>query len=384
MRNVRVVYWNNIPAPYNVARFNALARRGNLDFEAWFNERQPSERSWDVEESTWEFRYRYLPSVGLHGRGMNLPWPLIGSNPPDLLVSLYGEPGFLLGWSIARRRGIRTAFWSEVTFDRWVQRRRWKEAIKRYIFPRADGIITVDADGRDFARRYGAREDRIFFAPHAIDAQHFIDGREAGLAERERMRRELGIRGLTFINVGRWWWGKGLDHLLDAFAVLQRRLEGEVSLLLVGDGPEERRLRQRCAEEGLRNVVLLGFQQQSELPRYYTMADVFVFPTLGDPYGMVINEAMACSLPIITTTAAGEAGYRVEDGVNGFYVPPANSAALLDRMEALARDPALRQQMGEASLARIRHEAPECWAIDFERSVDAILSRPPVAADERA
>ena len=77
-----------------------------------------------------------------------------------------------------------------------------------------------------------------------------------------------------------------------------------------------------CAERGIRNVIFAGFFQKAELPRLYAAADVFVFPTLGDPYGLVVDEAMACSLPIISTSAAGEIRDRVESGVNGFVVPP--------------------------------------------------------------
>lgn len=67
MQNLRVVYWNNIPAPYMVERFNAPSDRGNLDFEAWFNDVTHPERSWDVELSTWRFRYRFMPTVKIGG-----------------------------------------------------------------------------------------------------------------------------------------------------------------------------------------------------------------------------------------------------------------------------------------------------------------------------
>jgi glycosyltransferase involved in cell wall biosynthesis len=375
VKRPHVIYWNNIPAPYNVERFNAVAARGHLNFEVWFNERTHAERSWDVAESDWQFRSRYLPAVTVAGQRLSLPSPLFGRELPDLLVSLYAEPSFLFGWVLARQRGVRTAFWSEVTFDRWVVRRRLKEALKRQIFPRVDGIITVGRDGRRFARRYGAPDARIHYAAHVVDVDHFAKGWAAALPERDRVRDQLGLRGVTFINVGRLWWGKGLDTLIDAFGTLQRRLEGEISLLLVGDGPEEAHLRQRCLAEGLRNVIFVGFKQKPDLPTYYTAADIFIFPTLGDPYGLVVDEAMACSLPVISSSAAGEIADRVEDGVNGFIVPPGNGAALLDRMERLAHESELRARMGEASRRKIEGHTPERWAEDFEYAVAQILCR---------
>jgi glycosyltransferase involved in cell wall biosynthesis len=374
----RVVYWNNIPSPYVVERFNAVAHRGNLDFQAWFNARLEPGRCWAVDEATWKFPYHYLRSVAVDGRRLSVPTPLLRRDLPDLLVSLYAEPSFLLGWALARRRGVRTAFWCQVTFDRWVRRRPWKEQVKRFIFSRVDATVGSGEQSRAFAMRYGVPSERALLLPHAIDVGHFVAGREKAMPGRDQARAELGLRGTVFVYAGRLWRGKGLEHLLDAFSALQRRTEGEVSLLLVGDGPEEPHLRARTQAEGLRNVVFVGFVQKPELPRYYNMADVFVFPTLGDPYGLVVDEAMACSLPVLSTSAAGEIGDRIEDGVNGYVIPPENSAALLDRMELLARDSDLRGRMGQASARKIAGHTPERWAEDFERAVEVILAGPRV------
>lgn len=372
MKPPRIVYWNNIPSPYMVERFNALADRGAFEFEAWFNDRIEPGRSWDVDESTWRFRYRYLPSTQIGRHRLRWPWPLLGRRP-DVLVSLYAEPVFLFGWMLAKLRGIKTGFWVEVTFDRWLKRRAWKDAIKRLVFPRVDVVVTVGADGERFARRYGCPPGRIMFAPHVIDVRHY-----AGLAKLARPQRgpdrAAGLHGTTYIFVGRLWWGKGLNYLLDAYALVQKHSPESTSLLLVGDGPDEAKLRRQCTEQGIAQVVFAGFKQKSELPRWYAMADVFIFPTLGDPYGLVVDEAMACSLPVISTSAAGEIRDRIEEGVNGYIVPPEDSAALAERMLKLAGDPALRQRMGEQSYEKIKDHTPERWAKDFECIVQRLLA----------
>jgi glycosyltransferase involved in cell wall biosynthesis len=373
----RVVYWNNIPAPYMVDRFNAVARRGNLEFEAWFSARSERDRSWDVDEPSWHFPYRYLPSVDRGMSALAFPTPLLRGRAPDVFVSLYAGAGFLAGSALARLRGARTAFWVEVTYDAWVQRRRWKEALKSRVLPRADGILTAGDDGRSFARRYGARDDRIHHVPHVIDFDGFSRGARLTPPERDLLRSELGVSGVTFAYVGRLWRGKGLTYLLDAFGELQQRNVGDVSLLLVGDGRDEDLLRAKTRANGLENVIFCGFQPGDVLPRLYAACDVFVFPTLGDPFGMVVLEAMACGLPVIATTASGEIADRVMEGVNGLLVPPANSTQLLDRMTLLARDADLRRRMGRASVKRVAGQAPELWAVAFEQAVDEILSMPP-------
>jgi len=368
-----IVYWNNIPAPYMVERFNALSERGNLDFEAWFNERREPDRSWEVDETTWRFSYRYLPVLRFAGKSLRFPLPILERKRPDVLVSLYAEPVFLLGWTIARLRGSKTVFRTLVTFDRWVKRSEWKEFLKRFIFNRVDGIETLGADGRDFAMKYGASGDKIFFTTHSIDVEHYKKGRKKALLEREEIRKALGLRGVTFIYVGRLWWGKGVFYLLDAFLELQSRISNEISLLIVGDGLDEGFLKERCRNEGICNVVFAGFKQKTELPNYYAASDVFVFPTLGDPYGLVVDEAMACSLPVVTTSAAGEIRDRVEDGVNGYIVPPGDSKALAKCMEMLAYNAELRRLMGKISAKKIVSHTPDRWAEDFERAVEKVM-----------
>jgi glycosyltransferase involved in cell wall biosynthesis len=372
----RVVYWNNIPAPYMVERFNALVKRRNLDFEAWFSARTESDRSWKVDESQWQFSYRYLPAVELGPSALAFPGPLLRGRAPDVLVSLYAGADFVAGSTLARRRGARIAFWVEVTYDAWVKRRRWKEAVKARILPAADGILTAGDDGRSFARRYGVSDDRIHHVPHVVDFERLARGARLAPGERDRLRAELGVRGVTFVYVGRLWAGKGLTYLLEAFGGLQQRDVGEVSLLLVGDGRDEDELRARARAQGLRNVVFCGFQGDDVLPRLYAASDVFVFPTLGDPFGMVVLEAMACGLPVVATTAAGEISDRVAEGVNGFVVAPGSSDRLLERMTVLARDEGLREAMGTASVRKVTRQSPDAWAEAFERALGKILAMP--------
>lgn len=367
-----VVYWNNIPSPYMVERFNALADRDVFDFEAWFNDRIEPDRSWDVEEASWRFRHRYLPTTRIFDRTFHWPLPLLGRRP-DVLVSLYAEPAFIAGWTLAKLRGTKTGFRVLMTHDRWISRHPAKEALKRFLFRQVDAIETPGEDGKQFTMRYGTSSERIFFATHTVDIPHLQIGTAAARLQRNALREELGLKGTTFIYVGRLWWGKGINYLLDAFESVQRQSLDEVSLLLVGDGPEEARLRRICTERGIRNVVFAGFRQKPELPSFYAAADVFVFPTLGDPYGLVVDEAMACALPVISTSAAGEIRDRIEEGVNGYIVPPEDSATLVERMLQLVRNSDLRARMGEISAEKIQGHTPEKWAENFEHIVQFLV-----------
>src|SRR5262245_46619050 len=105
-----VVYWNNSSTPYVIGRFNALARRGNINFEVWFNERCEVNRSWKVNEAEWRFRARYIPEYLMFGQRLRLPIAELREMQPRLLVSLYSSASFILGSFAARALGVRTAF----------------------------------------------------------------------------------------------------------------------------------------------------------------------------------------------------------------------------------------------------------------------------------
>jgi glycosyltransferase involved in cell wall biosynthesis len=257
--------------------------------------------------------------------------------------------------------------------DRWVKRTWLKNSIKKLVFSRVDATLGHGEESRQFAMKSGVPPHKALKLPHVINVDHYANGATVARLDRQAFRSTHRLRGTTYIYVGRLWWGKGLNYLLEAFEQVQIRTKGEVSLLLVGDGPEEEALKRYVQATGIRNVTFAGFRQKCEVPIYYAASDVFVFPTLGDPYGLVVDEAMACSLPVISTTAAGEIGDRVVDGETGFLVPPANSEALGQSMLRLAHDPELRARMGRSSFAKMRDRKPEQWAVDFERVVHRIL-----------
>jgi glycosyltransferase involved in cell wall biosynthesis len=375
----KVVYWNNLPAPYMVDRFNALARRGQISFEVWFNDRTAQDRSWHVDENSWQFSYKYVPTLMMLGLGLHNALWMILTRRPKVLVSLYSKPSFMMGWMLARMFGIKTVFRVLATNDRWVKRHWLKERIKRYLFKRVDAIETPGEDGAKFAMSYGADSTKIYFATHTVDMEHLARECTCYRDIKPALRREYGLVGTVYLYVGRLWSGKGIKFLIEAFAKVQKNSKCDVSLLLIGDGEDEGVLRKYVDENGIGNVVFGGYKQKGELPRYYALADVFVFPTLGDPYGVVVDEAMACSLPIISTDAAGEVRARVKDGENGFVVKAEDSDSLASSMLRLSDDEGLRKRMGAISQGIVAKNTPEQWAKDFEVMIYSMLNEKPVS-----
>ncbi|HKO24512.1 MAG TPA: glycosyltransferase family 4 protein [Chloroflexota bacterium] len=373
-RKPRVVYWQNIPSPYVVGRFNALVDRGNLDFEAWFNAEREPDRSWEVNPAEWRFRARFIPARRLLGRRLHLPLVELQQTRPDVLISLYDRPSFALGSLVARSSATRTAFRVLPNYDSWSRRSCWKELAKHVLFRAVDGAKVPGPDGAHLARTYGLPRSRIATVTQSIDVAHYGWARDIDPSLRRQKRAQLGLQGCVFMYVGRLWAGKGLDDLFAAYRSVREQAP-DISLLLVGDGVDEDRY--RALARDLPGIRFTGFVQPRNLPEYYALGDVMVFPTLGDPHGLVLSEALAAGLPVICTEAAGDVRSRLPDGRAGYVVPPADAATLADRMLRLATDPALRMRLAVEAPRLVDVQVHDRWASDFEAFVGHLVALVP-------
>jgi len=144
---------------------------------------------------------------------------------------------------------------------------------------------------------------------------------------------------------------KGVHHLLGAFLRVLARFP-LARLLIVGDGEEGQDLQTSARRLGLGpRVAFLGSLPHEDVIRCMRAADVFVLPSLVESFGIVLLEAMGCGLPVVASRVMG-IPYLVEDGLNGFLVPPTDEEALADRITALLSDPDLRARMGEQNRSK--------------------------------
>jgi glycosyltransferase involved in cell wall biosynthesis len=363
----RVVYWNNQPSPYFVRRMNALEERGNLEIAAWFSELREPDRDWSVDPQRWRFPARILAPGP---RRVTDAIGLLRCRRPDLFVSLYGDHAFASAVLAAKVQRIPVVIQAMRTFSSWRRRSILREAAKHALFRIADGVQACGPDSRAYAEEYGAPASRVFEIREEIDLPFWTQPAAAKEFDRRARRGANGLSGCVFLYVGRLWRGKGIDCLLDAYAAL--RADGvDCSLVLVGAGADEDRIRRRAAK--LDRVAFPGFVEGEELRAWYSAADAFVFPTLGDPYGHVVQEAMASAIPVVTTTTAGDIADRVVEGQTGYLVTPDDPPSLARRMRLLAEDPELRARLGASGRERIKDWSTDRWARRFEDMIFAVL-----------
>ena len=370
-----VAFWTSLPAPYMVDRFNAVADLGELNFEAWFLGRIAPWRKWTLDESEWRFAYRYFPAKYWRDYWWGWPGFMLRPGVPDVIVQLWHDPMFVLGAAMARMRGRSVGLYVEGPPDGWRKRTSLKQFVKSQVIKRADFILCPGEDTRKFVGQFRGDDSRIFCAPHpfAFDHYHGISTR-ARKEERQALREEFKLKGITFVYVGGLWARKGVDYLLRAFDAVRK--EKECSLLIIGDGYLQQQLRDSVKQAGTPDVIFAGFIQKDRLPAVLAAADVFVFPTLGDTNGYVVEEAMACELPVISTDAAGEIRVRIKEGVTGFVVPSRSSEALAEKMRMFARGEADAASMGEAATRSVAFKTPEWWAREFTKFIQTVSCDP--------
>lgn len=160
-------------------------------------------------------------------------------------------------------------------------------------------------------------------------------------------------KGTEIIFVGRLTAIKGLRVLLEAFAEA-RTTRPNLRLTLVGDGDDRSHLERLAAPLG-DAVRFAGFLSQGEVAQALATSDVLVLPSFAEGLPVVLMEALASARPVIATQVAG-VGELVEDGINGFLVPPGDTSALAERIGRIADHPDLRAQMGMAGREKVKAE----------------------------
>jgi colanic acid/amylovoran biosynthesis glycosyltransferase len=155
--------------------------------------------------------------------------------------------------------------------------------------------------------------------------------------------------------VGRLAANKGLPILLQSLASLQSS-HPEITLTVVGDGEDRSFLEQMSLQLGLQERVnFVGYKSQTEVRQYLQQSEVFVLPSFAEGIPVVLMEAMAAGVPVVATQIAG-ISELVEDGINGYLVPPGDSISLTKRIESLLGDGELRSRLGASGRLKVERE----------------------------
>jgi glycosyltransferase involved in cell wall biosynthesis len=335
--------------------------------------------SWDVpllEGYPWTSVRNHAMRPGLgHFFGLFNPglWKLIRNGHFDaVLISGYFYASAWISIAAAKWYGIPLLFITDShSLHSWEAQSKWtlriKKILVRKIFSLGKALLALSSGGVEHLRTLGYSSDRIVLAPYVVDNAWWSE--HAAKINRDAVRASWGIPahgGVALFCAKLQPW-KGPMDLLEAFA---RANVPHSYLAFAGDGPERSNLEGRATELGLaERVRFLGFLNQSQLPSAYCASDLLVLPSLFEPFGLVVNEAMLCGLPIAVSDRVGARFDLVRPDENGYVFPAGDLEALAAILRKILPDPEKRARMGTAARHRMETWSPREFTDSVVRAV---------------
>jgi|GEM_PF-170618 len=371
---------HNIAAPYKNRLFTALTKELNASFTVLFLAATEARRSWDTSKDRMQFPHEMLSEKTLEAQNkyalsLKLLRRLHALKPRIVVIWGYDHLAFWVAFAWAKLSGSGVVLAVESHKDD-KPRTFWKEMLKRFLVSRIDAALVAGSRHRAYVEELGLAPQKIFVMKGVggVDSDLFKEVVTRHRSEREALRAAFGLPHRNVLFVGRLAPEKNLFFLLRAFHQFQRA-GGDWGLILVGDGPEEKKLKAFVEAHGIRRVVFPGFLEGAELAKYYAVADVFVLPSSSEPWGLVVEEAMSAGLPVCVSTRCGCVPDLVRDGVNGFSFDPGNEEALIALMRNFATNMYDRDAMSRASLTIMEEYGTEASARIVGKAIASVFAK---------
>ena len=212
-----------------------------------------------------------------------------------------------------------------------------------------DNYLYIGSQNKKYYLMHGVKDSRLIFAPYAVDNHRFQSLKTDGSSARQKW--DINEKQTIILYSGKLIDKKKPLDLLKAFHQLN---DPNTTLFYMGDGPLRNELESYISQYQVKNIVISGFINQSEIGTIYSMADLFVMCSgIGETWGLSVNEAMNFSLPVIVSSTCGSSFDIVENGVNGYVFGEGDIDALTDSLQSIVKDTMLREKMGEASKEKI-------------------------------
>lgn len=374
------------PIQYQAPLFRVLAARPEVDLTVFFcsdwglkayhDEGFGKEVKWDVPLLE-GFRSEFLPNISPKPNASRF-WGLI--NPAIIqrlrkgdfdAIWVHGYANLTNWFAFLGAWITRTPILLRGESHLLNYRSAWKRFVKRLglkqLFRGIACFLPIGSLNSEYYRYYGVPDNKMFLTPYSVDNDFFSGKYEELRCKRNSLKGRLGIAPETpvILYASKMMPRKRAMDLLSAYKVIHDKVD--VALVFVGDGAERLAQEDYIKKYNLRKVYFVGFKNQTELPEYFSIADIFVLPSTDEPWGLVINEAMNFGLPIITTDKVGAAPDLVKNKENGFIYSVGDIEKLASLLLKLLEEPDLREKMGKRSL-----EIIDKWS--YKEDIEGILA----------
>lgn len=331
---MKVLFLTTVPSPYRVDFFESLGKLCDLTVLYESKVASYREKEWMKIENT-NYKSNYLGGKSVRGKffPVNLRQQLFQTEYDIYVVSGYSTIADMLAIYYLRSKGKSFL----ISCDGAILKKEsfFKKNLKKKLIASATGWLSTGKVTDDYLIHYGAQKEKIYFYPFSSIHKNEIKESSVGPEEKKRLRSRLAMNEKQIIlTVGQYIHRKGIDILLEA----SKNFTDDYGFYIVGGKPTAEYLG-FVREHKLTNVHFISFKSKEELLKYYMAADLFVLPTREDIWGLVVNESMACGIPVITTDKCVAGLELIEDGKTGDIVPVEDSKALEESIKKYFNKP---------------------------------------------
>jgi len=342
---MRLMWITNIPSPYRVEFFNELGK--SCELTVLFEKAYSAER-----DNSWrDFASEHFEGIILRGLSYSADKAAslqvlshLKRNVYDaVVVTDFSSLTGVLAIAYLKTRGRHYFLESDGGFPSGPPLKSW---LKRMVIEGAEGYFSTSDIHDQYYLAYGAQPHQLIRYPFTSVREHEVLPESPSDGQKRAAKQSLGISERKMVlAVGQFIPRKGFDVLLNACALLDQ----ETAVCIVG-GHATDEYRQLVSELGLSRVYFADFKHWAELSVYYVAADLFVLPTRQDIWGLVINEALAHALPVITTDRCVAGLELVAKNGCGILVPAGNVEELGNAMNLVLGDAEMRSEMQRRAL----------------------------------
>jgi len=380
MNKFKCIIIHNIISPYKTLLFNALNKTMEGNFKVLYLSETENRREWQINKKEIKFSFEII----FKGRIEDIN-PIVMSLKVYKRLNFYNSEIIIIGgynylacWSALIWAKIHKKKVIVIIESHYLDKPRniIKENIKKLFVSNCDRALVPGIRHKKYAISLGISKEKIYIVKGVGGINISLNNQKKIKqlkSKKDVICKKLNIPYHNFLFVGRFSPEKNIIFLLNAF----KKVKNEDSaknwgLILVGNGPQRKEIENYIKEKKMKNIFLPGFIQKEELPFYYALADVFVLPSTSETWGLVVNEAMACGLPVLVSNKCGCYPDIINEGENGFSFNPLNDNELLEFMKNICYGKYNLKTMGKASLKIIKEYSSEEAAEIYKNAVNFV------------
>lgn len=346
---MRVLWVTNYPSPYRVDFFSELAKYVEITVLFENTVEQQTHRNKDWFNTNYEaFNAVFLPKDSVKKRIKVASKYVLDKEYDFVVLGDYSTPASVALAAKLMMHRIKYAISVDGAYLR--KSSLLKDNIKSLIIRKTEFFLSSSDTSDEYLIHYGATKEQIYRYNFTSLREKDIRKEVLSTEEKKEIKKKLGMSDkLSALLVGRFVYIKGIDFVLNN----AKKYESIMDFYIAGDQPTEE-YTQIINEKGLTNIHFIGFQRKDKLTEYYQACDLFIFPTRYDPWGLVVNEAMANGMPVLSTDKSSAALHFIKNGINGYVYPVDDNEKYEEYLSALCADEARLIEMGKANLQLIQ------------------------------